>query len=109
MPYKSEKIGLSKDQDRRRKLSDYQRSLIIRLYKDGGTFRGLAREFKVDRKTIKNIIRPDLYKKQLEKYKQEQHWKKYYNREKNTEIKREHRRYKQNLYKLGQLRGGVKI
>lgn len=104
MPYKSEKIPLSKSQDRRYKLID--RQAIIELYREGGTFRGLARIFNVDRKTIKNIVLPDYYQKQLEQKRGKGLWKLYYNREKNNVIHKEYRHYKQKLYKLGLLKGG---
>ncbi len=109
MPYISEKIKLDKKQDRRRKLTDSQKQSIISLYKNNGTFRGLARLFKVDRKTIKNIVCPDFYQKQLDKYKTEQHWKKYYNRERNNKNHKEYRQYKQKLYLLGLLKGDENI
>lgn len=104
MPYISEKLKVGKENDRRLKLNDFQRLSIIRLYKEGGTFRGLAREFKVDRRTIKNIVFPDFYKKQLEKYKLDKHWKKYYNCEKSTKAHRDYSRYKYSLYKKGVLK-----
>ena len=108
MPYKSEKISLSKKQDRRRKLTDGQKLSIIKLYKSGGTFRGLARIFLVDRRTIKNIVFPDFYKKQLKKYSETKHSQKYYDREKHNLSVKKHRQYKQKLYLLGQLKGGEK-
>ena len=104
MPFISDKLKIgNKKLDRRVKLTDDQRKQIIKLYKIGGTFRGLARVFFVDRKTIKNIVFPDFYKKQLKKHKEEKHWQKYYNREKHNEAVKKHRCYKYSLFKQGLL------
>jgi hypothetical protein len=49
-------------------------------------------------------LNDDKYKEQLERYKQEQHSKKYYNKEKHKEYIKQHRRYKQNLYLKGEIK-----
>lgn len=57
MPYKSEKIKLPPEKDRRRKLTDDQKEQIKSIYAEGsvGT-RSLAKQFGVSRKTIRTKI-----------------------------------------------------
>ena len=60
MPYKSEKIPLHASQDRRRKLTEEQKSEILRIYESGVCgMRPLAKQFGVSRTTIQIIVRPD--------------------------------------------------
>ena len=82
MPYKSEKIKIEfSDKDKRIKLTEEQRQQIKKDYATGLiSHRGLAEKYKVDRKTIYNILHEDRYKEQLERYKEEKHSKKYYDK-----------------------------
>ena len=77
MPYKSEKIKLKGLQDRRRRLTDEQRKQIKELYQTG------------------NFSLNDLAKQWRDYQKTGEEW---------NEIIREHRRYKQKLYKEGKLK-----
>ena len=98
MPYKSEKIKLPPEKDRRRKLTDDQKEQIKSIYAEGsvGT-RSLAKQFGVSRKTIQLIVNPEIKRKQDERIKK--HWKDYRpTKEERAEIMREHRKYKQQLY-----------
>jgi len=103
MPYKSEKIKLSPEQDRRRKLRDDQRKEIRRLYLTGYySLQQLANEYGVSKKTILLIVNPDSKKKNDHHIKC--NWKKYQqSKEKRAKTQREHRHYKQKLYKSGLL------
>lgn len=98
MPYKSEKIKIQGTMlDRRKKLTDNDRSKIVDLYKTTGiSIHSLAKEFNVSRRTIQLVLFPD----RLEKAKQriKEHWRDYANREKLTIAIRNTRRYKQKLY-----------
>ena len=104
MPYKSEKIKLKGLQDRRRRLTDEQRKQIKELYQTGNfSLNDLAKQFNVSKKTILLIVNKDsadtarLYRKE--------HWRDYQKTgEEWNEIIREHRRYKQKLYKEGKLK-----
>lgn len=100
MPYKSESLKIAGSiYDKRFKLTPEQRMEIIKEYKTEGTAKkALARKYGVSPKTIYNILNPDKYQEQLKRYKQEQHWKEYYDKKKNTAAMREHRRYKHSIY-----------
>ena len=57
MPYKSEKIKLAPEQDRRRKLTDEQKREIKQIYESGVCGqRPLAKQFGVSRRTIQFIV-----------------------------------------------------
>lgn len=104
MPYKSEKIKLPKELDRRIKISDDVRESIKKLYfQDGYSMRKIARELGVDRGSVKNILFPEKYQEQLRRYKKEKHWQKYYNKDKNTKSVREWRQRKQKLFLEGKI------
>lgn len=102
MPYKSQKIKIANTKfDRRLKLDEDDKQVIISAYEKGESMRSLSRRFKVDRQVIKYTIFPE-YKEQFFKANRERP--KEYDREKNTTVKREHRRYKHNLYKEGKIK-----
>lgn len=104
MPYKSEKIKLSKEQDRRVKLTDEQRAEIKELYETGCySLNDLAKAFNVSKKTILLIVNKDSAEK-AKQYRKE-HWREWQRTgEEWNEIVREHRKYKQKLYKDGKLK-----
>ena len=106
MPYKSEKIKLPPEYDRRRKLTEEQRQEIIKLYSTGNySLRQLGREYNVDKGTINLIVNPEM-KLRYQKYNQE-NWRKHQvNGEERNAIIREHRAYKHKLYKEGKLTKG---
>ena len=103
MPYKSEKLKLPPNKDRRRKLTDDQKEQIRGIYATGVCgMRPLAKQFGVSKKTIQLIVKPEA--------KQRQHnyvaanWRKYRpSKEEWAETMREHRHYKQELYVKGEL------
>jgi hypothetical protein len=99
MPYKSEKIRLPAEYNRRRKLSDKDRADIKNLWAEGAAIRALARMYDVDKRLIQFILFPE----RQEAAKRNRDWRDYYDKEKNTKAIREHRRYKQQLYKKGLL------
>lgn len=103
--YKSEKIKLNPNQDRRIKLNDKQREEIrekytTRMYSQ----RNLAEEYGVSRRLITFILDPDKAKKNAEQLKQRRADGRYKpSKEKWAAIMREHRQYKQELYLKGEL------
>ena len=105
MPYKSEQIKIEFSQfDKRIKLTDKQKEKIREEYATGLiSQRNLAKKYKVSKKAIFNTIHPEKYQAQLEKYKLNQHSKQYYQKEKNKEYIKKHRRYKQELYINGEI------
>ena len=87
MPFKSEKIKIEfTKNDKRIKLTDAQRENIKKEWATGLiSQRSLARKYRVDRKTITNILFPEKYQAQLVRYKEEKHSKQYYSKEKHKE------------------------
>lgn len=103
MPFKSEKIKLPQEYDRRRKLADEQKDEIKHKYSTGlYSLNNLAIEYKVSKKTILLIVNPESKRKNDERIKD--HWKDYQPTtvERNKTMK-EHRQYKQKLHKDGKI------
>lgn len=104
MPHKFEtyKIPLPKDKDRRRKLSDEDKEIIKMLYEQGESIRAIARRFEkqCSRRNIQFVLFPE----RLKRVNFSGHWEKYYSKERNTKAIRDWRRYKQELYKKGELK-----
>lgn len=105
MPYKSEKMKLTRDQDRRIKLTDAQREEIRQKYASGlYSQRALAKEYNVSRRTIQFTVDADKYARAREQFKQRRKDGRYKpSKEEWAETVREHRRYKQRLYVNGKL------
>jgi hypothetical protein len=104
MPYKSEKIKLSREQDRRVKLTDRQREEIKELYGTGFySLNDLAKKFGCSKKTVLLIVNEESAAK-AKQYRKE-HWKDWQRKgeEHNKAIKNT-RRYKNELYKSGKLK-----
>lgn len=104
MPRKSDKIKLSPEQDRRRKLTDEQKDEILHRYKIGdGSQRSLAREYGVSRALIQIIVNPNI--REAKKQRIKEHWRDYRpSKEEWAETMREHRKYKHDLYLKGELK-----
>lgn len=103
MPYKSEKIKLPQEYDRRRKLMDEQKEVIQHKYSTGlYSLNNLAKEYKVSKKTILLIVNPESKRKNDERLKE--HWRDYQpTKKERNKITAEHRRYKQELHKSGKI------
>lgn len=108
MPYKSEKIKLSKEQDRRVKLTDEQKEEIRIKYKTGlYSQRKLATEYNVSRRLITFILDEEKAERAKEQFKERRVDGRYKpDKEKWARTIREHRRYKQELYLKGELKEG---
>ena len=108
MPYKSERLPLSQEQDRRRKLTDSQKDLIRQEYKTGHhSLNSLARKYNVSKKTILLIVNPESKAKNDERIKN--HWRDYYNTEEHTKAMRDTRKYKYSLYTKGELKESNRV
>lgn len=109
MPYKSEKIKLSKEQDRRVKLTDKQRIEIKEKYAAGFySQRKLAAEYHVSRRLISFVIDEEKAKKAAEQLKERRADGRYKpSKEEWAATIREHRQYKQKLYVEGKLKNNV--
>lgn len=103
MPFKSEKIKLPQEYDRRRKLTDEQKDEIKHKYSTGFySLNNLATEYKVSKKTILLIVNPESKRKNDERIKD--HWKDYQpTTEERNKIMNEHRQYKHKLHKDGKI------
>jgi len=89
------KTKLPRDKDRRVKLTDADREEIRKLYREGGTLRGLGRAFGVDKQLIKCVVDPEFYEALKQKFKKRRKDGRYKpTRSEWATIQREHRRYK---------------
>lgn len=103
MPWKSEKIKLPEEYDRRCKLTADQREQIKKLYANGlYSLRQLGMEFGVSKSHISLLVNPDRAAKvkanrkaNAERYK--------VSREEQNRIMREYRQRKQRLYLEGKI------
>lgn len=106
MPYRSTGIIISGTRyDRRQKLMPGQRAEIFRrYYTENVSQRQLAREYGVSRRLVTFIVNPESEERNRELL-NERKAKGLYkpDRKRHTEIIREHRRYKQKLYKEGKI------
>lgn len=103
MPYKSEKIKIAGSKyDRRIKLTEQDREDIKNL--TGMSIRGIARMYGVDKRLIQFILFPERRQKNLLDRKNRGGSKQYYNKEKQREYMRIHRKHKQELYIDGKIK-----
>lgn len=105
MPFKSDSMKIGNEKlDRRVKLTLEQKEEIKELYKTGNfSLRKLGTMYKVDKRTIQFIINPEKYEIAKQQRKERGKDGRYYDREYHNEKTKEHRRYKNNLYKDGKL------
>ena len=105
MPYKSEKIKLPKEHDRRIKLTDEQREEIREKYSTGlYSQRALAREYGVSRRLISFVLDDEKYQKCREQFKERRADGRYKpTKEEWAKTQKEYRQYKQKLYVDGKL------
>lgn len=103
MPYKSEKIKLPENLDRRRKLNDAQKAEIKERAKRGESQRMLAKEYGVSRRLIGMIVSPE--QKAAVERRIKEHWRDYRpSKSEWASTVREHRRYKHKLFLDGELK-----
>lgn len=102
--FEVDKIKLSETQDRRKKLTESQKQEIRELYSTGHfSLNQLAKRFEINKKSILLIVNPESNEKAKE-YRKE-NWKRWQRTgEERNKAVREHRRYKQQLYKEGKLK-----
>lgn len=105
MPYTHETnhIKLVGLQDRRRKLTDEQKTEIIRLRDEGLSLRKLAKRFEVSLHTIRRIVDPE-YKAKNDKYGRD-NWRRFqHTKEYRTEAVKKTRHHRQELFLKGELK-----
>ncbi len=100
MPYKSEKIAIAGTKnDRRIKLTEEDKKLIKWLREEEEiSYQKLANQFKVSKRTIIFICKPETLEACKKKRAERGGSKIYYDKEYHTESIREHRQYKQKLF-----------
>jgi len=104
MPYISSNLKLSEKQDRRVKLTKDKKAEIYQLYSTGKfSQRRLAAIFGVSRRTIQFILDPVKLEENKKRREERGGWKQYYDKESHRETMKSHRRYKNKLYKKGEL------
>lgn len=104
MPYKFEShhIPIPRNRDKRVKLSDAARMEIHR--NEGGySQRELARRYGVSRRLITFILDPEKLRENLQRRDERGGTMRYYDKARNTEYMRNHRRYKQQVMKEGEI------
>ena len=103
MPYKSEKIKLPEEYDRRVKLTKEDKETVVKMYQTGiFSQSGLARLFGVSKSTIAIVVNPQ--RAESVRLRRIEHMSDYkMSREENTRRARERRRYKQQLYLEGKI------
>lgn len=97
MPYKSEKMKLTKEQDRRIKISERQKQEIIAL-KGKISQRKCAELYGISRRSVQFLWYPEKLEDNKKRREDRGGWKQYYDKEKWAETMREHRHYKQDIY-----------
>ena len=105
MPYTHEvnHIKLVGLQDRRRKLTDAQKTEIVRLRDEGWSLMKLAKEFEVSKTSILLIVNPES-KAKNDKYTKD-HWREFQQtREEHNEAVKKTRRDRQELFLKGELK-----
>lgn len=103
MPYKSEKIPLGK-YDRRVKLSNTQREEIKELRKLGLSYKVIADRYEVSKSLIILVCNPDIAeRKRLAFIERSREGRYKPDKEDWNAIMREHRQYKEKLYKEGKI------
>lgn len=103
MPFKSEKLPLGK-YDRRVKLNDVQRDEIKELRKQGLSYAKIAKQYEVSKKLVIMVCNPDIDERNRLAFIERSREGRYKpNREDWAATMREHRAYKQKLYKEGKI------
>ena len=103
MPSKIDKLKLSENQDRRRKLSFEQKGEINHLYNNVGGYslNDLAKKYNVSKKTILLIVNKESKLKNDINIKN--NYKKYYDKEKHNQAVKNTRKYKKELMEKGEI------
>lgn len=103
MPYLSEKILIAHtSKDRRIKLSATEKEEIKKI--TGLSLMDIAKKYGVSKRLIHFIKCPEKLEENKKRRLERGGSKLYYNRKKNTEYMKKHRRYKQDLFKKGEIK-----
>jgi len=100
MPYKTEKKKLGSEFIKRNvKLLPCQKEMVVYWRNQGLSQRKLAKMFGCSRRLIIFIIDPEKLKKNKERREERGGWKQYYDKKKNADYQKTHRRYKHKTLK----------
>ena len=100
MPSKLEKIPIDDPfLDRRVKLIPCQREMVLYWHERGTSIRAIARMFHVDRRTIEFVIYPERLTRNKELRQDRGGSKIYYKKERHTVAMKNHRHYKNEIFK----------
>lgn len=97
MPNKNRLPHIPPAFDRRRIVTEEMAEEMLAMYRDGASLHSIAREFSVDRKTVKRYVIPGYKNTEYEKRNNAKVWLEYYDRDKHREYMRSHRRHKREL------------
>lgn len=107
MPYKSEKIKLPKEYDRRIRFTDEKKAKASLLYSQGESIQNIAKMLDVNKRLIQFYFFPERLERNKQLRQERGGSKIYYDREKHTEAIRNLRQYKQKLYLKGKLKNEI--
>jgi hypothetical protein len=100
MPYKTEKLALNDPFLKRScKLLPCQKEMVLHWHSMGYSQRSIASVFQVSKRLIQFIIDPEKHAENLQRRKERGGSTIYYNRLKNNEAMKDHRKYKHELLK----------
>lgn len=97
MPYKNRLQHIPSSLDRRRKVTEEMAENMITMHRDGESLHAIAREFNVDRQTVKRFVIPGYREAVAAKRKADKPWRRYYDKDTWREYMRSHRHYKREL------------
>lgn len=104
MPFKHSEKKIPTKLKKSAKLSKEEKDEMKRMYELGGwSYNTLGKEFGVSKRTAYFAVNPDKLIENYQKRVERGGSKIYYDKEKNTVFKRNHRKYKQELYLKGVL------
>ena len=103
MPYKNRKMKIPRELDRRVRVTEEMSENMLTMYRDGASLHAIAREFGVDRKTVKRYVVPGYIEEMSAIRKARKPWLVYYDKDRWRELMKGHRHYKRELEKTGKL------
>jgi transposase-like protein len=103
MPYKSEKIRLPREYDRRIKFTEEKKKQADLLISQGESITQTAKVLGISKRLLQFYLYPERHKKNLQDRQEKGGSKIYYNRQKHNESIKDLRHYKQNLFLKGKI------
>lgn len=105
MPLKFDKFKIPKELDGRKKITDDDRKEAKELYERGLAIREIARRMShISRRSIVFILFPERLVAQQEKQKKEEHWRRYYDKNRQKQAIKKLREKKRKIFNIPQVR-----